>query len=372
MPVLETEEGSIWESNAIARYVARLDENTQLLGSNEYENSLVDQWLDFTSGEIDLPAACWLLPIQGHMENNQTVTSKAKGDIRNVLDILNKHLEDKTFLVGERITLADITVASSLSPLYKTVLDPGFRKPFTHVFRWFNTIINQQHVKEALGEVTFATKMAVAPKGKEEAAPKAEKPKKEQQPPKPAEEKKKAEKKKAEEEEEEEEDYAKEEKPKGPNPLDLLPPTAFNLDEWKRVYSNSDIAVSISWFWEHYDREGWSLWQSEYKFNDELTQLFKTCNLIGGFLQRLDKLRKYGFGSILIFGEEGSFQITGVWLFRGAEIPAEMKDCDDCELYNWRKLDVDHPEDKKAVDEYFGWVGSFGGKVFKDQGKVFK
>jgi len=196
VPVLETEEGTIWESNAIARYVARLDENTRLLGSNEYENAQVDQWLDFTSGEIDLPAAVWLLPIQGHMENNPAVTSKSKGDIRNVLDILNKYLEERTFLVGERITLADITVATSLLPLYTTVLDPGFRKPFTHLFRWFNTVINQAQVKEVIGEVTFATKMAVAPKGKDDAAPKTEKPKKEQPQPKPAQEKKKSEKKK--------------------------------------------------------------------------------------------------------------------------------------------------------------------------------
>jgi len=130
--------------------------------------------------------------------------------------------------------------------------------------------------------------------------------------------------------------------------------------------------VSIPWFWENLDRKGWSLWFSDYKYNDELTQLFKTSNLVGGFLQRLDKLRKYGFGSILIFGEEGSFQISGVWLFRGLEVPAEMKDCDDYDLYHWRKLDVDHPEDKKTVEEYFAWAGNFGGKKFHDQGKVFK
>jgi len=350
-----------------------LDQNTHLLGTNEYENGLVDQWLDFTSGEIDLPAKVWLWPIQGLMPNNQAVTNKAKGDIRNVLDILNKHLEDRTFLVGERITLADISVATSLLPLYTTVLDPGFRKPFVHVFRWFNTIINQSQAKEVLGEVTFANKMAVAPKGPQDAAPKAEKPKKENQPPKqekPAE-KKSSKKKKDEDEDEEEEEY-KEELPKGPNPLDLLPRTTFDLDEWKRVYSNSDVKVSIPWFWEKFDQEGWSLWFSDYKYNKELTQLFKTSNLIGGFLQRLDKLRKYGFGSVLIFGEEGAFEISGCWLFRGQEVPAEMKNCDDYELYDWHKVDIDNDEQKTKVNAYFAWAGDFGGRNFSDNGKVFK
>jgi elongation factor 1-gamma len=205
--------------------------------------------------------------------------------------------------------------------------------------------------------------------------PKLKNKKKENQPqqkPKPAEEKKKSEKKKKEEEEEDEDEEYKEELPKGPNPLDLLPPTTFNLDEWKRVYSNSDVAVSIPWFWEKFDREGWSLWFSDYKYNNELTQLYRTSNLILGFLQRLDKLRKYGFGSILIFEVENGFEISGCWLFRGQDVPSEMKDCDDYELYNWHKVDVDNADEKKKVDAYFAWAGDFGGKKFNDQGKIFK
>jgi len=349
-----------------------LDENTHLLGSNEYENGLVDQWLDFTSGEIDLPAQVWLWPILGHMENNQAVTNKAKADIRNVLDILNKHLEDKTFLVGERLTLADITVASSLLPLYTTVLDPGFRKPFVNVFRWFNTCINQPQFKEVVGEVTFATKMAVAAQSGDQPEKKPKEKKEKQQQNKPPQEQKKAPKKKKEEDDEEPEEEFREEKPQGPNPLDLLPPTTLNLEEWKRKYSNNDVSVSIPWFWENFDRSGWSIWFSDYKYNPELEQLFKTSNLIGGFLQRLDKLRKYGFGSILIFGEEGKYEISGVWLFRGLEIPKEMLDCDDNVLYDWKKADIDNPADKKKINEFFAWAGDFDGRKFGDQGKVFK
>jgi len=130
--------------------------------------------------------------------------------------------------------------------------------------------------------------------------------------------------------------------------------------------------VSIPWFWEKFDAAGWSLWHSNYKYNSELDQLFRVNNLVGGFVQRLDKLRKYGFGSIIIFGEENNFQIEGAWLFRGSEIPQEMKDCDDCELYEWRKLDHTDDHDKRLVNELFAWEGQFDGKKFIDQGKIFK
>ena len=47
-------------------------------------------------------------------------------------------------------------------------------------------------------------------------------------------------KKKAEDDDEEEEESYADEAPKGKNPLDLLPPSKFVLDAWKRFYSNND------------------------------------------------------------------------------------------------------------------------------------
>ena len=55
------------------------------------------------------------------------------------------------------------------------------------------------------------------------------------------------------------------------------------LDEFKRKYSNEDtLSVALPYFWEHFDKDGWSLWYSEYRFPEELTQTFMSCNLITG------------------------------------------------------------------------------------------
>lgn len=41
------------------------------------------------------------------------------------------------------------------------VLDPEFRKPFTHTNRWFTTMINQPNVKAVIGsDYKLCTKMA--------------------------------------------------------------------------------------------------------------------------------------------------------------------------------------------------------------------
>jgi elongation factor 1-gamma len=163
VPTLVTPEGAVWESNAIASYVAHA-KPSQLYGNSQYEAALVEQWVHYATNEIDLPAAAWLYPIYGLVAENPEATSKARSDIRGVLKTLDEHLKLRTYLVGERITFADIAVSMSLLPLYKMVLDGGFRKAFTNTNRWFTTLINQPQFSAVIKEFSFAAKMAKAPK----------------------------------------------------------------------------------------------------------------------------------------------------------------------------------------------------------------
>jgi elongation factor 1-gamma len=357
LPALDTPQGPLFESNAIARYAARYGGSTVLYGSSPYEASLIDQWIDFSANEIELPAAAWLYPIFEIVPFNAEATERAKTDIKKALDVLNKHLTYKTFLVGERISLADIVVSMALHRLYTTVLEPAFRKNYGNVNRWFLTCVNQPQFRTVLGETKLAEKMQVAKGATAAPAKKAE------TAAAPA---KKAEAAAGDEEE-------GEAKPKAKSKLDLLPPTKLDLDEWKRTYSNNPIlSVAMPWFWEHYDPEGWALWISDYKYNSELNKMFMTSNLVGGFLQRMDKVRKYGFGSLLIFGEEPSLQIGGLWMFRGTELPDELWENPDAEHHTWTKVDINDPAQRKLVEAYWSWEGDFGDRKFNDNGKIFK
>jgi len=369
VPVLESNEGAVFEPNAAARYIARKSK-VSLYGASDFEAAQVDQWVDFSITEIDLPSSVWVFPILGYIQNNATATQRAKGDIRKVLDILNNHLAERTFLVGERISLADIVVATSLHRLYTRVLDSAFRKQFVNTNRWFNTIVNQPNFTAVAGQTTLAAKMEVAPAAgpaedtkKEEKPKKAEKPKQEKPAPK-----------KEEKEDDGEEEEAAEKKSK--SALDDLPPSKFIMDEWKRTYSNEETRpVALPWLWNNFDAEGYSIWFCEYKYNKELEKVFMTANLIGGFLQRLDKLRKYAFGSMMIFGNDGDLEVSGCWLFRGKDVPAEMTECDDAEHYDFKKADTNDAATKELINDYFAWDSQtkYGGKRLDfNQGKIFK
>lgn len=199
-------------------------------------------------------------------------------------------------------------------------MDPTFRSSFVNATRWFTTVVNQPNFHAVKGTVTLADKVAQPTKVEKEKKEKAPAPPKQE---KPKEEKPKKEQKPADDDEEEGE---KEEKKK--NPLDDLPKSNFVMDEWKRMYSNNDTrSVALPWFHEKFDAAGYSVFWCTYKYNHELTSdpIYKVSNLIGGFYQRLEKLHKYAFGTMNIYGEVGSFEIHGVWVFRGPEICPDVR-----------------------------------------------
>jgi len=366
LPTLETKDGCIFESNAIARYLTRLNDNSKLYGVSPFEMSSIDSWLDFGNTEIRSPSNDIVPALLGQSGYNKPAAEAAKVKLHKVLATLDGYLLSRTYLVGKSVTLADIVVAVQLVPLFRLVFDPQFREPFVNVVRWFTTCVHQPQFIKVLGEVKFAEVSAQPPK--QDKPQKQDKPKEE----KPKEEKPKEKKPKKEEDEEEDDDGEKPQKKK-PNVLDSLPPSTFNIDEYKRVYSNNDTRkVAIPKFYETFDKQGWSVWKCVYKYNSDLHKLLFSTNLLGGFLQRIETdARKYSFGSFIIGGTESNQFIYGVWIFRGQEVIEIMQECDDCVLYEWTKLNLDNADDRKYLEDLFAQdVAVYGHDVI--EGKNFK
>ncbi|OQR77597.1 elongation factor 1-gamma-like [Tropilaelaps mercedesae] len=370
VPAFEAKDGqAITESNAISYYVASAD----LRGKTDVDKVQVVQWMSFADNEIVPPATRWTYPCLGIMPQNKQTDAKAQTEIKAILAYLNKTLLPKTFLVGERLSLADIAVFSALLPLYKLVLDPSFRKPYTNVNRWFETILNQPNVKSVLGEVKLCEKMAqfdaktyAEIQGNLGAAAKKDKGnKKEEKKEKPA----SAKKKPANDSEPDEPIAA----PPKKDPFDQFPKGSFVMEDFKRYYSNEDTAKSIPYFWDKFDPDHYSIWYCEYKYPEDLTQVFMSCNLISGMFQRLDTMRKNAFGSVCLFGEDNCSTISGIWVWPGPELAFTLNENwqIDYESYMWKKLDPKDPTTKTMVNEYLAWEGQFGGKKF-NQGKIFK
>uniref|UniRef100_A0A7I4CFX2 Uncharacterized protein n=1 Tax=Physcomitrium patens TaxID=3218 RepID=A0A7I4CFX2_PHYPA len=99
-PVLETPEGSISESNAIAHYASSIN------------------------------------------------------NLKRALTALNAHLASRTYLVGESVTLADIVLSCNLSLPFYVAMTKEFTADYPHVERYFWTLINQPNFKKVFGKNT--------------------------------------------------------------------------------------------------------------------------------------------------------------------------------------------------------------------------
>lgn len=353
-PVLQTEEGYLFESNAIARYIARLDKsNAFLYGRTPFENSQVDMWLDFAATELDVASPVFLY----NLLRGVAVSQEQLDKVNEVLTGLENWLETRTFLVGERLTVADIVIAFSLQWVfvYNSVNAEELAKKFKNVLRLFNTVMQQPKTVEVLK--AHGSTFTVAKKPEVKAEKKAEEAK-------PA---KKEEKKKDEDEDEEEVVVEK----KKPNPLDLLPPSPFVLDAFKREYSNTDTrTVAAPYFFANFDKEGFSAFWCKYKYNEDNKMQFMTANFIRGWFQRMEHTRKYAFGIALICGEEKKHEVSALWVFRGKGLPEIVTEVEDTELFEWTEI-ADLAAEKDKITDYLCWEGpTIGLPVL--EGRCFK
>lgn len=365
VPVLETPDGSVFESNAIARYVTKLNPENSLFGSSPIDYGHVEQWIDFAALEIDANISKWLYPRYGFAVYLPPAEEAAIAALKRALGALNTHLASTTYLVGHSVTLADIVLTCNLVMGFGRILTKSFTSEFPHVERYFWTLVNQPNFSKIIGKLEQAESIPPLPSVKKPAQPKeTAKPKPKDEP------KKEPEKPKVEEAPEEEAP-----KPKAKNPLDSLPPSKMILDEWKRLYSNTKTnfrEVAVKGFWDMYDPEGYSLWFCNYKYNEENTVSFVTMNKVGGFLQRMDLARKYAFGKMLVIGSQPPYKVQGLWLFRGKEIPKfVMDECYDMELYEWTQVDINDEAQKERASQMIEDHEPFEGEDLLDA-KCFK
>ncbi|KAL9095550.1 MAG: hypothetical protein Q9163_006500, partial [Psora crenata] len=357
------------ECIAIAIYITSQNEKTTLLGKTKQDYASIVRWMSYANSEVIPPLAGAFRPILGRDPYNKKNVDESLKAAFKAAHVMEEHLLVHTFLVGERVTLADLFAAGILRRGFQYLFDKKWRSENPNLTRWYETVYNQPIFSSVVGKLEFieeAIKNQPPPKAKDD------KPKPEKAPkatPKP--------KAKEAEAGEEEKDEAEEEKPapKPKHPLDALPKASLPLDEWKRKYSNEDTPVALKWFWENYNPEEYSLWKLDYKYNNELTMTFMTSNLIGGFFTRLEASRKYIFGCASVYGVSNDSIVQGAFVIRGQDAEPAFDVAPDHESYTFTKLDANKPEDKEVVESMWSWdrpIEVDGKKYEWADGKVFK
>ena len=355
-PVLQTEEGYFFESGSILRHIARLDSKQKnpvyLYGRTMAENTQVDMWIDYILSEFTTVAR-FFCDVRFNRPLNGMTESITMEKMDFVLGGIERHLSIRTYLASERLTIADIQLAFELDGVIEfSTTFRDYMKKFKHIVRLYHTVMCQPFSVEVLKKHRKAKESI-----KQKPSVKVE-----------------MEKSKVETEKAKVEVAKPEETTKKANVTAELPPSTFVLDAFKREYSNKDTRTeAIPYLFEHYDPEGFTMYWCDYMYPEDLSKmLFMTCNLVGGWMQRMDHLRKTAFGSVLICGEESKQQITSFWIFRGKGWPAYLDDVVDTELYKWTEI-KDFNAEKARIADYLAWDGETFTDSFRClNGRVFK
>jgi len=342
VPTLVTEHGGLFQTNSIARYIARRSVHAPLYGETDFEHALVDGWLDWTREKVEVPAGILLPdPTQVDFYIMKDMVEKLIEDLK----VINNHVGKHTWLVGRFMSIADVVAALTIAPIFTDLFGKNHIKPFNAILRWLKTVLDQPGVAAYYGPDFVLCKTSPIPTN----PPKREK--------------------------------------KEDEKIEVAPDvtylgeiqTSFPLEDWKTKYANTKPTKpdATDFFWERYDPSSYCMYTFHYKFFTECTVQFKTSNLFGGFLQRSDGIKgmaRMTCASMVILNRDGHFHIYGVWLFKGTEMPLPWtENIDDINYYEWEKVDHTNTDHRALVTDYWAWESDndFGGRGAFVGGKTY-
>jgi glutathione S-transferase len=158
VPTLVDGERVVWESNTIARYLAATRAGgSALLPADAGERSEIERWMDWQLGTLWAVLRVSFLGLTRTPEPQRDYDAirAAFKDTAKLLRILDGHLEGRSFIALERLTLADIVVALvthrwySLAERFPEVLDAEPAMP--SVMRWLTEVRSREGFSIAVG-----------------------------------------------------------------------------------------------------------------------------------------------------------------------------------------------------------------------------
>lgn len=136
VPCLQDGDLTIWESMAVNTYLAAKYKK-EFMGNSPEEIGLIQQWSYWAILDLQRPAIEWFIqnvfiPTE---KRDPAIIEKAKASLPPLFKILDDALKSKTYLVGNRFTMADLNVASVVN-----IVGPlGFSyEPYKNVQKWLS------------------------------------------------------------------------------------------------------------------------------------------------------------------------------------------------------------------------------------------
>ena len=149
VPVVEDDDYVLWESNVIVRYLAAKHAPGQLYPTDLRERFDAERWMDWQQTTLN-PASrpgFWQLIRTPPEQRNAALMAESNAAVEALMFMLDMHLADHAFMVGERFTMADIPLACEVHRWFGL---PQPRQSRPHIGRWYADLRARQASKGVL------------------------------------------------------------------------------------------------------------------------------------------------------------------------------------------------------------------------------
>jgi glutathione S-transferase len=148
VPVIQDGDVTVWESQAILRYLAATYGRDSFWSDSPAVRSQFDRWMDWSQSSFQpdfLNGVFWgFYRTPEHLRDARAVKVKIERCAA-YLRLLDQALADRPFLAGDQLTLADIPVGTSLYRYFNLEID---RPNVPHVEAWYDRLLQRPAYRE--------------------------------------------------------------------------------------------------------------------------------------------------------------------------------------------------------------------------------
>lgn len=150
VPLIDDDGTNVWESHAILRYLAAVYGDRHWWSTDPEVRSHVDRWMDWSQSTLQpsfLNGIFWAYFRTPAERRDMKRVEDAIKRTNGYMQRLDAHLADRTFMLGSRLTLADIPIGTHLYRYFNLDIP---RPALPHVEAWYRRLQErapyQQHV----------------------------------------------------------------------------------------------------------------------------------------------------------------------------------------------------------------------------------